>query len=304
MRYTEVQMTSELLDQPNFTGTPIKIFICSTPRSGSYMLCRYMINAGLGVPHEYFNPVIMRQIAPRIGLGENVKRLKWRHRSLRDRLPFGNRDRLAEMNFLDDYLSALIPRRCQSGIFAAKIHFEQYFMVLDNPIGRKLLDGGLFIYLFREDLLRQAVSRNFSYVTGRWGDDNEVTTTPMPRSDLLEVGGINQELYTLADEDREWRLFLSKNGLSPLSISYEQLIKDPPGFVASIARRLGFDPESLRRGYSEPMAPSGEEDPGLPRKSEVVQHYLAAVRQIHGVPVQRELPPVTPSESAAADKVE
>ena len=70
MRYTEAQVTSELLDQPEFTGEPAKIFICSTPRSGSYMLCRYMINAGLGVPHEYFNPVIMREIAPRLGLAK------------------------------------------------------------------------------------------------------------------------------------------------------------------------------------------------------------------------------------------
>ena len=61
MRYTQTQMTGELLDQPEFTGEPLKIFICSTPRSGSYMLCRYMINAGLGVPHEYFNPNIMRR---------------------------------------------------------------------------------------------------------------------------------------------------------------------------------------------------------------------------------------------------
>ena len=59
MHYTEKQMTSEMLDQPIFKDEPIKILICSTPRSGSYMLCRYMINAGLGVPHEYFNPIIM-----------------------------------------------------------------------------------------------------------------------------------------------------------------------------------------------------------------------------------------------------
>jgi LPS sulfotransferase NodH len=303
MRYTEAQMTSELLDQPEFTGAPIKIFICSTPRSGSYMLCRYMINAGLGVPHEYFNPVIMRQIAPRLGLGESVKGLKWRHRSLRDRLPFGNRDRLAEMNFLDKYLSILIPRRCQGGIFAAKIHFGQYFIVLDNPVGRKLLDGGLFIYLFREDLLRQAVSRNFSYVTGRWGDDDAVTTAPVPQSDLFDATGINREIWTLADEDREWRLFLAKNGLSPLSISYEQLCKDPPGFVALIASRLALHPESLRHGYSEPVAPSGQDEPALPSKSEVITRYLAAVRQIHGVSVQTELPPLPQSKRPAGEKV-
>ena len=303
MRYSEAQMTSELLDQPEFTGTPIKIFICSTPRSGSYMLCRYMINAGLGVPHEYFNPVIMRQIAPRLGLGESVTRLKWRHRSLRDRLPFGNRDRLAEMEFLDKYLRVLIPRRCQSGIFAAKIHFEQYFIVLDNPVGRKLLDGGLFVYLFREDLLRQAVSRNFSYVTGRWGDDDGVTTAPVPQSDLFDASGIDREIWTLADEDREWRLFLARNGLSPLSISYEQLCKDPPGFVAAIARRLGLHPGSLRQGYSEPIAPAGPDEPALPSKSEVITRYLAAVRQIHGASVQTDSPRLPQSKWPAGEKV-
>ena len=135
MRYTEKQMTSVMLDQPVFAGEPTNIFICSTPRSGSYMLCRYMINAGLGVPHEYFNPIIMREIAPRLGLGKSVERLKWKNRSLRDRLPFRMADRIAEMNFLEEYLTTLIPRRCQRGIFAAKIHFEQYFTVLDNPVG-------------------------------------------------------------------------------------------------------------------------------------------------------------------------
>src|SRR5882757_5328907 len=122
MRYTEAQMTSDLLDQPNFAGIPIKVFICSTPRSGSYMLCRFMINAGLGVPHEYFNPVIMREMAPRLGLGNAIEGLKWRSLSIRDRLPFGKADRAAEVDFLAKYTTGLVPRRCQGGIFAAKIH--------------------------------------------------------------------------------------------------------------------------------------------------------------------------------------
>ena len=294
MRYTEKQMTSELLDQPDFTGEPTKIFICSSPRSGSYMLCRYMIYAGLGVPHEYFNPVIMREIAPRLGLGESVQGLKWRHRSLRDRLPFRMADRIAEMQFLAKYVPALISRRCQREIFSAKIHFDQYFKVLDNSVGHRLLNRGLFIHLYREDLLRQTISRNFSYVTGRWGDDDAVTTTPMPQSDLLDVRGIDREMQTLADEDREWRVFLARNGLAPMSISYEQLCKDPPGFVAAIAQRLGIDPATLRRGYSEPIAPSREDVSRLPSKGEVARRYLAAVRQFRRGPrLEGETPPET-----------
>jgi LPS sulfotransferase NodH len=281
-RYTETQLTSERLDQPEFTGEPVKIFICSTPRSGSYMLCRYMVNAGLGVPHEYFNPIMMREIAPRLGLGAEVAGLKWRARGRRDRLPIRLPDRAAEQEFLARYLAALVPRRCQGGVFAAKIHFDQYFTVLDNPVGRKLLDGGLFIHLFREDLLRQAVSRNFSYVTGRWGDDDAVTTAPAPPGDRLDPAGVEREMRTLADEDREWRVLLARNGLAPMSISYEQLCRDPPGFVAAIAERLGIDPGMLRQGYREPVAPAGQDDPALPSKGEVIARYLAASRQIQG----------------------
>lgn len=282
MRYTEAQITSELLDQPEFIGDCAKVFICSTPRSGSYMLCRYMINAGLGVPHEYFNPVIMRQIAGRLGLAGSAERLKWKARSKRDMLPFGRAERAAEIDFLGKYVSALVPRRCQKGIFAAKIHFDQYTRVLDNPVGWKLLDGGVFIHLFRENLLAQTVSRNFAYVTGRWGMDDTVTTAPAAQSDLLKVQGINRELETLADEDRGWRVFLARNGLPQISISYEQLCDDPSRFVAAIARRVGIEPSSLCKSYSEPLTSSNEDYAGLPSKSEVTQHYLAAVRQVRG----------------------
>jgi LPS sulfotransferase NodH len=301
MRYSEAQMTSELLDQPGFGGEPVKVFICSTPRSGSYMLCRYMINAGLGVPHEYFNPLIMQQIAPRLGLGDTVAGLRWRYRGLRDRLPFPSAARVAEMNFLSQYATALIPRRCQRGIFAAKIHFDQYLTVLDNPVGHTILDGGLFIHLFREDLLRQAISRNFSYITGRWGDDDAVTTAPMPRGDLLEVRGIDREIATLSDEDREWRVFLARNGLAPLSISYEQLCRDPAGFVVAIAHRLGIDPATLQQGYSEPIIPSQSDDPALPSKSEVARRYLEAVQRIggRGRDVQRPPDQATPVREVA-----
>jgi LPS sulfotransferase NodH len=282
-RYTETQLTSEVLDQPEFRGEPRKVFICSTPRSGSYMLCRYMVNAGLGVPHEYFNPNIMRRIAPRLGLGASVEALKWRSRSIRDRFPLRLPDRTGEENFLARYIAALIPRRCQSGLFAAKIHFDQYFTVLDNSTGRRLLDGGLFIHLFREDLLRQAISRNYSYVTGRWGDDEAVTTAPMPQGDLLDVRGIDREMATLADEDREWRIFFARNGLAPMSISYEQLCRDPPGFVAAVARRVSIDPQTLRQGYREVPSRSRGEDPALPSKHEVARRYLAAVQKIRAI---------------------
>ena len=276
MRYTELQISSDLLDQPEFLGNPKKVFICSTPRSGSYLLCRFMINAGLGVAHEYFNPIVIRQIAPRLGFEDAVSGLNWWARGRRDRLLLRRAERAAEYDFLRKYLDVLIPRRCQSGVFAAKIHFRDFVRVLDNPIGRQLLEGGVFVHLYREDMLKQAVSEHFSELTGRWGIDDTITTEPEAAPNFFDREAIDRILDDLSEQDRGWRVFLARNGVTPMSISYERLCEDPFEFVVAIARRLGLDPDTLRRGYSETASPH-DGDPRVPSKGEAVRRYLASI---------------------------
>lgn len=280
IRYTELQISSELLDQPDFASTPKKIFICSTPRSGSYLLCRHMINAGLGVPHEYFNPIVMHQIAPRLGLEKELDGLTWWPRGRRDRLLLRRRgEPAAERAFLEKYLNVLFRKRCRGGVFAGKIHFRDFRRTLDNPVGRSLLQGGFFIYLYREDLLRQAVSEHFAQLTGRWGIDDAITTEPATQPNFFDAPAIDRILNDLSDQDRGWRRYLARNGVAPLSISYEKLCEDPFSFVEAIARRIGIDPAILRRGYSETESAS-DGAPMLPSKTDVAQHYLASVAKL------------------------
>jgi LPS sulfotransferase NodH len=274
-RYTELQISSELLDQPQFNGTPQKIIICSTPRSGSYLLCRHMINAGLGVPHEYFNPVVIGQIAPRLGLAESARGLQWWPRGRRDRLGLRRKQRAAEHAFLAKYLQALIPRRCQGRVFAAKIHFRDY-RVLDSPLGHALLDGAVFVHLYREDLLKQAVSEHFAQLTGRWGIDDTVTTPPVARPEFYDAAAVGRILDDISEQDRRWRVFLARRGAAVLSMSYERLCLDPFGAVVAIASRVGIDPAALRHGYAEAAAPP-ECDRGLPNKGDVARRFLSAV---------------------------
>ncbi|MBV9726873.1 MAG: hypothetical protein JO299_17065 [Gammaproteobacteria bacterium] len=277
MRYTELQISSELLDQPEFAGQPKKIFICSTPRSGSYLLCRQMINAGMGIPHEYFNPIVMCQMAPRLGLESDIRGLTWRPRGRLARLFLRRRgEPAAEAAFMRKYLRFLLTRRCQGGIFAAKVHFRDYRRTLDNPIGDRLLADALFIQLYREDILKQAVSEHFGQLTGQWGLDDSVTTTPAPNPNFLDPVAVDRALNDLADQDRGWRVFFARRGIVPLSISYERLCEDPFSFVEQIARRMAIDPNTLRRGYSE-GAPRSLSHPVLPNKGDVARHYLAAM---------------------------
>jgi LPS sulfotransferase NodH len=284
LRYTELQISSELLDQPEFTDQPKKILICSTPRSGSYLLCRQMINAGLGIPHEYFNPIVMRQMAPRLGLESAIRGLTWPPRlglesaiRWKDRLLLRRRRApAAELAFLPKYLSFLLTRRCQGGIFAAKVHFRDYRRTLDNPIGAELLKDTLFVQLYREDILKQAVSEHIAQLTGQWGIDESVTTTPAANPNFLDPAAVDRAVNDLADQDRGWRVFFARRGIVPVSISYERLCEDPFSFVEVIARCIGIDPVTLRRGYSE-TAPRFVADPALPSKGEVANHYLTAM---------------------------
>lgn len=279
-RYTELQISSELLDQPEFVGKPKKLFICSTPRSGSYLLCRYMINAGLGVPHEYFNPIVIQQIAPRLSFGHAARDLNWFPRGRRDRLLLRRAERQHEKEFLAAYIRFLMTRRCQGGVFAAKMHFRDFVRVLDNQPGTDLLQDGLFVYLYREDMLRQAVSEHFAQLTGRWGIDDTVTTPPVSSPNFFDHDAIDRALEDLSEQDRGWRLFMARHGAVPMSISYEKLCEDPFAFVVAVARRLGIDPATLRQGYTE-AASASESDPSVPSKSEAIRRYLAATRPGH-----------------------
>ena len=283
-RLTELQMSSELLDQPSFDGKRKKLFICSTPRSGSYLLCRTMIAAGLGVPHEYFNPVVIHQMAPRLGLADSVGPLQWLPRGRLDRFGLRKAVRAAEADFLPNYIRVVLERRCQGGVFAAKIHFRDFARVLDNPIGDKLLRDSVFIYLFRENMLAQAISEHFGQLTGRWGLDHAVTTTPAANPDFFDAAAIDRALIDLSEQERGWRLFLARRGVSPMSVSYEKLCEDPFAFVVAVARRLGIDPETLAQGYSEPKSPP-DSDPTIPDKTAVARHYLASLGR---TPINRD----------------
>lgn len=242
------------------------------------MLCRYMINANLGIPHEYYNPIHARTISARFGLS-GAEHLEWRSRGRLRRYLARRAGHDGRLDFIRQYNDLLLSRRTAGGVFAAKVQYWQYCRALDNPVGRELLDDGLFIHLYREDLLSQAVSVHFAHLTGRWGFDDAVTTTPAENPDFFDFDAIDRQVEAMAAEDHGWRMFFARNGITPMAFSYEALCRDPPGFVAAIAERLGVDPATLRTGYSE-RDRHEEGAAGLPSKREVRRRYLEARRRV------------------------
>ena len=206
----EQVIASESLDRPPPAGEPRKLFICSAPGSGVQALTRQLIGAGVGVPHAYFNPSAMLPIAVRFGVAPPAG---WRNAalSLLRRLRIGKPRPAFGGAFLRDYIAALIRARCQGGIFAATLEFGQLAMLLADPAGRRLLGGGSFVWLRRDDVLEQAVNAYFASISGA------AARTAKP--DLFDMARIDRALQDLLAENLNWQNFFARNGLSPLCCS-------------------------------------------------------------------------------------
>lgn len=279
MRLTEKQILSPQFDQPVFAGSPKKVFICSSRRSGSWMLCRYMINAGLGLPAEYIHRDWISALAARFGV-DGVEDIGWKSKGRARRWLVRKLGRDPRAEFMLRYIDMLIRRRTRDGIFASKIHYEQYQAILDNEAGRNLLDGGFFVQLYRQNLLGQAVSVHLARQSGKWGFNDDLTSAPLPsQEELFDATAIDNELAGLASEDSGWRLFFARNGIEPLRVSYEELARNPNAVVVEIARQIGVDPATLNLGYSEGQG-HAESVPGLPSKRELRQRFIEASRRV------------------------
>jgi len=212
-----------------------KLFLCSTQRTGSFLLCRAMLYYGLGIPHEYFNTTHISCLGPRFGLT-----------ALSDGGQASTDSRLR-----GEYIDELLRRRTIDGLFSAKLQWWENARYLDNPEGHRLLHGGRFIYLFREDLLAQAISFHVSMETGIWGLDNRVTSTAPSEPRFFDVQLLEARLEELAKADMSWRTFFARNGIAPLFLSYEQIVADLPRAVGTITARFGLPPLRAGDAYRE-----------------------------------------------------
>jgi LPS sulfotransferase NodH/GT2 family glycosyltransferase len=266
IRYNELQISSDLLDQPH-CPVRAKVFICSTPRTGSYLLCRAMIHHGIGIPHEYFHALHAAIIGPRVGIDalQNGWLLK------------------TDAGARRAYIRELAHRRTVNGIFSAKVQWSEFAQFLNNPEGLELFQNGHFLYLYREDLLAQAISLHISYQTGRWGFDDLTTSEPRSEPNFFDNASINKYLEEISVHDMAWRRFFTRHRISPLTVSYESLIADTGSVLRSMVEAFSLEVSSTDFAYTEERSADAR-DPRLPTVAEIKAHFLDAHQQIFQAP--------------------
>jgi LPS sulfotransferase NodH len=212
----EAALTSSRHDCPPSAGPRARLVICTTPRSGSYLLSRLLIRAGLGVPHEYLNPVNAAPIRQRAG------------RSGRPLRPE------EYLDWLDEH------RTTTNGVFATKVHWSQ---LATDPlaIDRWVLGepAPVLVFLYRRGISAQAHSLQDAARTGVWDSSGQRSTTP-PRG-LAAVGfdDIDRLTFRVMHWNAMWRLGFEAWERRPLDVAYEDLVADQPGTITRIADALG-----------------------------------------------------------------
>ena len=215
----------------------LSVFICASPRSGSYLLSDLLRNCGLPFAEEWLTDF---------------------HISSRKRA-YGQDE---SMDFLP-YLKMLSERERVDGIFATKVMYPQ-FRKLIREIGNRddlpgdnwysklsfLFPNPRFVYITREDKLSQAVSHFKARQTGSWilkkGEKRK------EEGDLIySFLGILRHLGDHQICDQLWNQHFVEVGIEPCRIAHEHLIHDRPGTLKTILSYLGAG-KLERGGFSHP----------------------------------------------------
>ncbi|MEO1108322.1 MAG: Stf0 family sulfotransferase [Pseudomonadota bacterium] len=217
---------------------PASYMICTSPRSGSTLLCNMLKNSGIaGDPRSLFFRPSLEDWLTRLGLpqgavneqeGLNVVMQRALQAGRGETSVFGLRQQFPSFDFLCRKLAVLYPQTT-----ADRDRIEHAF----GPM--------LFVHLSRRNKLEQAVSYLKAQQTGLWHvavDRAEWERTAPAEEPVFDAGKLKGCIATLESYDRGWDTWFRREGIRPVRIYYEDLSKAPVATLSLILRELGLDP--------------------------------------------------------------
>jgi LPS sulfotransferase NodH len=232
------------------------LWLCTTPRSGSWLLARQLLNAGIGVPHEYLTG--------------------WSRHAISGRLE----PRPVEM---DEYLRWLMRyRRTENGVFAMKVHWWQLWKHW-TELEPVLAPTDTFVHLHRRDVARQAVSLYLARASQVWTGvetDHSESPTDAWLSDFMKryspgrhAENLEAEIERLVHANTNWQLFFARRGVSPVTLEYESYVKAQPAGLVRIAEALSLE--------DVPSVPAESSRPPTLAALDDARHELLAMHASH-----------------------
>ena len=253
------------------TAPSIAYLICSTPRSGSTLLCEALRTTGVaGCPEEffqhrretglvrrprdYFEGTASAGITEALGDGRVVEEV-----SLYDPRRFPT---------YSGYLEWTVEEgSTPNGVFGAKIMWG-YFDGLIDALRHALNATGLahevlatafpqlhFVLATRRDKVAQAVSLWKALQTWRWREDGDDDASDSDVDSSLEYHfeAIDHLVRSLTADEHAWRLFFESARIEPFEVVYEDFHDTPHEVALAIIDSLGIKRPRTRRTVNGSM---------------------------------------------------
>jgi LPS sulfotransferase NodH len=212
------------------------VLVATSRRSGSTLLGEALHRAGgLGCPLEYLHPGFRVDLAARWGEPELPGYLRALYRYRIDAT-----GTLGIKLFWPDLLLACAERHPdEAELFQTNLVAEPGARERVYARVRDLIDEVFprprFVFLWRVDQLRQAISDCRAMRGGRWRA-LEPHDAPRPDLDQDEVTG---RIAAFAYQRQQWRDWFGWAGVTPHEVTYERLVATYPQTCRQLATRLG-----------------------------------------------------------------
>ena len=242
-----------------YDGPRSRYILATLQRTGSTLLTDTLWDTGVaGAPMEYFNPGSLVDLFQRLhGAGPWERLQRWRRR--RERAPVYIGETGWSERKVRRYVCLVERARTGSnGFFGVKIHFSQARRAF---FGKGLdlaafFPGARYVYITREDQIRQAVSWVRARQSGVWDQRSPRVELAPPSYDFE---AIRKRLEVIRSGEAGWEAWFAKSGIEPLRIRHEQLMAEFEPTVRRVLRHIGVEeadtvpvPEPVWRPLSGP----------------------------------------------------
>jgi LPS sulfotransferase NodH len=165
----------------------------------------------------------------------------------------------------DKYLDkVIVAATTPNGVFGAKVHWAHFLNFVakaERSLGapanmiaasvperlRVQFPDLRYIHLIRRNAVARAISHYRAKKTDRWQSDSRWVTDHAggegePGFDFDEIDGF---VRSGEAENGRWRQFFQQHNISPLELSYEELVRDNEGTVRRVLGFLGIPAENV-----------------------------------------------------------
>jgi trehalose 2-sulfotransferase len=209
---------------------PLAYVICTSPRSGSTLLCQGLSKTGrAGMPEEFFDhrEQVTRYWMKRFGIGERS----------------GFADKIVEAT------------STPNGVFGAKLHWTTHadmHRALSESLGQLVSDAPRrslnelllakfspvrYIWLRRQNKVAQGISHfratrsDFWQIPkGRLGDEKRAIYDAVE----FDFRAIDRTIAWAYEYDRQWANYFRHHGLTPLQLAYEDLVASYDAIIRKV----------------------------------------------------------------------